>query len=172
MHLNSISLFHQFAAKHFTRDSAVLELGPDFGCAPITPVYKLWHTTSPFPDDRLTFTCGEYTIPVPANTYDIVFSANVIEHVRKPWVWLRELVRVCTLGGYVITICPANWPRHEDPIDCWRIYPDGMKALYEDVGLEIEAVAGRVSDGHDPAEREWFPEGVLSIDTIGVGRKV
>jgi hypothetical protein len=27
-----------------------------------------------------------------------------------------------------------RWPFHEYPIDCWRAYPDGMTALYEEGG--------------------------------------
>ncbi len=30
-----------------------------------------------------------------------------------------------------------NWPYHEAPVDCWRIYPEGMKALYEEAGLTM-----------------------------------
>jgi len=41
-------------------------------------------------------------------------------------------------GGHVITIVPVSWNFHEAPIDCWRIYPEGMRALYEEAGLEVE----------------------------------
>jgi hypothetical protein len=37
----------------------------------------------------------------------------------------------------VITIAPVSWPYHEAPVDCWRMYPDGLCALYEDAGLEV-----------------------------------
>ena len=50
---------------------------------------------------------------------------------------MREVARVCKAGGIVITINPVSWPYHEAPIDCWRAYPEGMKALYEDSKLEV-----------------------------------
>ena len=80
---------------------------------------------------------SEYSFPVPDETYDVVLSGQVIEHVRKIWVWMREVARVCKAGGIVITINPVSWPYHEAPIDCWRAYPEGMKALYEDSKLEV-----------------------------------
>ena len=78
-----------------------------------------------------------YSFPVPDNTYDVVVAANVLEHVRKVWVWIRELSRVCQPGGYVITVNPVSWPYHAIPIDCWRAYPEGMRALYDEGGLKV-----------------------------------
>ena len=66
----------------------------------------------------------------------MILAGNVIEHVRKPWLWLKEVCRICKPGGHVILIVPVSWPYHTAPIDCWRIYPDGMRALWEEVGLE------------------------------------
>ncbi|MBU2063807.1 MAG: hypothetical protein KKF93_05375, partial [Candidatus Omnitrophica bacterium] len=40
--------------------------------------------------------------------------------------------------GHVITIAPISWTYHEAPVDCWRIYPEGMKALYEEAGLKVD----------------------------------
>lgn len=80
---------------------------------------------------------AENQFPIPDETYDIVLSGQVIEHVRKPWIWLREVTRVCKVGGLVIPVNPVSWPYHEAPIDCWRIYPEGMKALYEEAALEV-----------------------------------
>jgi SAM-dependent methyltransferase len=170
MHDNSRFLFRQYAAKHFASTSRVLEIGPNFESRLSAP-YSTWHTAGLSDDPRLDYRCEEYHIPVPAESYDIVFSSNVIEHVRKPWVWLPELTRVCVSGGLVITICPVNWPYHKDPVDCWRIYPEGMRALYADSGLEVVeclAMYGELSGDH---EKAWFPYGGRTLDTICVGRK-
>jgi len=50
---------------------------------------------------------------------------------------MKELARVCRAGGKVITINPVSWPYHEYPIDCWRAYPEGMMALYEEANLKV-----------------------------------
>jgi hypothetical protein len=65
-------------------------------------------------------------------------SGQVIEHVRKPWRWIPELARVTRRGGLVITINPVSWGYHEAPIDCWRMFPEAMRALYEAAGLIVE----------------------------------
>jgi hypothetical protein len=66
-----------------------------------------------------------------------VISGQVIEHVPKIWRWMREITRITRPGGVVITIAPISWPYHEVPFDCWRIYPAGLCALYEDSGLDV-----------------------------------
>jgi SAM-dependent methyltransferase len=80
---------------------------------------------------------SEYSFPIRNDRYDVVLSGQVIEHVRKVWRWMPELARVCKPGGMVITIGPVSWHYHEAPVDCSRIYPEGMKALSEDSGLEV-----------------------------------
>ena len=54
--------------------------------------------------------------PIESDVADVVVAVNVMEHVRKPWIWMREITRICKPGGYVITINPVSWPYHEDPI--------------------------------------------------------
>ena len=145
MHKNSKLLFEKHAARYFSASSRVLEIGPDRHPSTYRQLLKngvaAWETLDAFPrtDVPLTHLAGsEYDFPVPSDSYDIVFSAQVIEHVRKIWRWMPELARVCRPGGYVVTINPVSWHYHESPVDCWRIYPEGMRALSEDAGLEVE----------------------------------
>jgi SAM-dependent methyltransferase len=140
MHLNSKLLFQKYAQPVFKTNMKVLEIGP--GDYPST-FRKIidnesiqWDTIDIFNSDKLTYIAqDEYNFPIPDNTYDIVFSAQVLEHVRKVWTWIKEVSRVCKTDGYVVTINPVSWPFHEAPIDCWRVYPEGMKALYDEAGL-------------------------------------
>jgi SAM-dependent methyltransferase len=96
-----------------------------------------WETVGIDDSFPVTYVGSEYSYPVESDAVDVVLATNVMEHVRKPWVWIRELARICKPGGYVITINPVSWPYHEYPIDCWRAYPEGMKALYEDAELNV-----------------------------------
>jgi SAM-dependent methyltransferase len=107
-------------------------------------------TTFPF-----TYVGTEYSYPIESDVADVVVATNVMEHVRKPWVWIKELARICKPGGYVITINPVSWPFHEYPIDCWRAYPEGMKALYEDAGLSV--VTSRCESLEDVHLRRHIP---------------
>jgi SAM-dependent methyltransferase len=144
MHKNSRRLFEAYAKSFFTPESRVLEIGPDREPSTYRTLVgrptAAWDTLDAFPrtDVSLTYLAeSEYEFPVPDDTYDVVFSAQVIEHVRKIWRWMPELARVCRPGGVVVTINPVSWHYHESPVDCWRIYPEGMRALSEDAGLEV-----------------------------------
>ncbi len=143
MHRNSQLLFQKYARPHFRPGLRVLEVGPDASPSTYQALVNdpsiTWDTldfpSRPFPlTHRLE---SEYTFPIPDGAYDLVLSGQVIEHVRKVWVWVREVARVVRPGGLVVTINPVSWPYHEAPVDCWRIFPEGMRALYEDAGLEV-----------------------------------
>lgn len=143
MHLNSKLLLKKYAASYFKPEIKVLEIGPDGWPSAIRELLDNgnieWHTLDITDDQRLTYAnAGEYNFPIADGQYDIVVSANVIEHVKKIWRWIPELVRVTKKEGFVITVNPVSWNYHAYPVDCWRIYPDGMKALYEDFGLKTE----------------------------------
>jgi SAM-dependent methyltransferase len=144
MHKNSRLLFQKYAKSFFVPGTRVLEIGPDRSPSTYFKMVETgptaWDTLDAFRrnDVPLTYLAeSEYSFPIPDNTYDLVFSAQVIEHVRKIWRWMPEVARVCKPGGLVITINPVSWHYHESPVDCWRIYPEGMRALCDDAGLEV-----------------------------------
>ncbi|HET9058236.1 MAG TPA: methyltransferase domain-containing protein [Chitinophagaceae bacterium] len=141
MHLNSKLLIEKYARPLAKEKSKILEIGPDKFPSTIQNIFGSdheWHTLNIFNDNRLTFPkSNEYNFPIADSSYNMVISANVIEHVRKIWKWMPELARVVKPGGYVITVNPVSWGYHEDPVDCWRIYPEGMRALCEEAGLKV-----------------------------------
>jgi SAM-dependent methyltransferase len=143
MHINSTLLFEKYCKKLFAPNDLVLEIGPNKCPSTYNEIVGLssidWQTIDLVPNNSLTYIANsEYSFPIPDNTFDIVLAGQVIEHVRKPWIWIKELARVAKKGGYVVIINPASWPFHQAPIDCWRIFPDGMRALYEEAGLHVE----------------------------------
>lgn len=81
---------------------------------------------------------SRYEVPVPSNSFDVVLAGQVIEHVEKVWQWTEELARAIRPGGRLILISPISWPFHEAPVDCWRIYPDGMRTLCSHAQLVVE----------------------------------
>jgi SAM-dependent methyltransferase len=141
MHLNSLLLFQKHALERFQPNMRVLEIGPDAHPSTFRRATKVapiaWETIDLFPAPGLTHRAiNEYSFPLDTGAYDIVLAGQVIEHVRRVWEWIPELARVCKPGGYVITINPVNWPYHEAPIDCWRMYPEALRALHEEAGLQ------------------------------------
>ncbi len=145
MHQNSKLMFDRHALPHFAAAARVLEIGPDGVPSTYETAVRgaanapaAWHTVDLATRPGTTYAArSEYEFPIDAGAYDVVVSGQVLEHVRKPWRWFPELARVCRAGGVVITISPISWPYHEAPVDCWRIYPEGLRALHEEAGLEV-----------------------------------
>ncbi len=140
MHTNCKLLYKNYVLPLLGNGMKVLEIGPDsFPSTYETLTTKVpvqWDTLDVKYNPSLTYpSSSEYSFPISRDSYDVVLSANVIEHVRKPWDWLPELTRVTKPGGLVVTMCPVSWVYHEAPIDCWRIYPEGMNALYQHAAL-------------------------------------
>jgi SAM-dependent methyltransferase len=153
MHPNSRILYELYAAPLIKTGMKVLEIGPDKFPTTLQDISERpgieWDLLGmeEYPGLKIIRTSSEYEYPIADESYDVVVAANVLEHVRKPWVWMRELVRIVRKGGLVITINPVSWPYHEAPIDCWRAYPEGMQALFDEVGLET--VVNRF-ESHEP----------------------
>lgn len=142
MHRNSVLMFERYARSYICPGDRVLEIGPDG----VPSTYRLgtdvevatWHTLD-FPGSTdLTYELTDgYRFPLASDSYDVVLSGQVVEHIPKPWRWMPEVARVTRPGGVVVTIAPVSWPFHEYPVDCWRAYPDGLRGLYDDAGLEV-----------------------------------
>jgi len=190
MHANALLLFNRYARPYFKSGMKVLEVGPG------TPsLFKqavgdssiAWDTIDIYESKELTYSASDpYQFPIADQSYDIVFAAQVIEHVKAIWRWSKELTRVCKVGGKVIVINPVNWGFHEFPVDCWRIYPDGMKTLFEEAGLETELSKAEclesVRDRMNLHGLKWLikpllgrsrcGEPFLPVDTISIGKRV
>lgn len=69
--------------------------------------------------------------------YDVVVSTQTMEHVRHPWLWMSDLARIAKPGGLIYVCAPNTMPFHECPIDCWRVWPSGMRAVMEYVELDV-----------------------------------
>jgi len=164
MHRNSELLFRKYAARLLSDGQTVLEIGPEGERSLHQLIAQQlglaidWQFTDFVDRPGLRFLMGEYSIPQPACTYDVVLAAQVIEHVRNPWLWMQDLARVCKYGGQVVLSCPGTWPYHEQPVDCWRMYPEAFRALHEEAGLETVLAVSESLDGSQ-------------LDTIAIGVK-
>jgi SAM-dependent methyltransferase len=58
---------------------------------------------------NLTFRQGNaYALPYEADSFDLVFSHALIEHLREPGKALREFLRVLKPGG-AVAVCAPDW---------------------------------------------------------------
>ncbi len=171
MHENSRLLFAKHARGLFSSRSRVLEIGPDGFPSTYRQMIGVataaWDTLDIHQDQRLTFPGSDsYAFPIADGAYDIVLAGQVLEHVPKVWLWLRELERVCAPGGHVVLVSPVSWPYHEAPVDCWRVHPEGMRALLEGTGLAIEACVCESLE--TPGYRRYVPGKSLAHRPLSV----
>jgi cephalosporin hydroxylase len=90
-------------------------------------------------------------------SFDVVISGQTFEHIPFFWLAWKEMVRVLHRDGLIFLIAPSSGWEHRHPVDCWRFYRDGFRALADLEHLEILEV-----------ETHWAnPWG----DTVGVFRK-
>ena len=93
--------------------------------------------------------------PVGNEVYDVVISGQTLEHVEDMYAWIKEVNRILTVDGIVCIIVPCAWGEHRYPLDCWRVYPDGMKFLLGKIG-----------------ELELIDVFCIPPDTVGIAKKV
>jgi SAM-dependent methyltransferase len=67
------------------------------------------------------------------NTYDIVISVDVFEHIDRPWLAASEIARIVRPGGLSYTSTLFSWRYHPCPIDFWRYTPDALDFLFADL---------------------------------------
>jgi len=143
MHLNSQLLFEKYALGYFSDGIRVLEIGPAGIPSPYQKMVNnpsiTWHTLDLYHSyEGITYVSDkEYDYPIDTGSYDIIVSGQVIEHVKKIWLWITELKRIAKRNGSIIIVNPVSWPYHAFPFDCWRIFPDGMRALCDHCDLSI-----------------------------------
>lgn len=70
-------------------------------------------------------------------SFDVVVSNQVFEHIPYFWITAAEIARVLVPGGLALVVSPSAGFPHRFPIDCWRFYPDSWSAMCDYVGLEL-----------------------------------
>ena len=127
------------------------------------------------PGPNVDIVVEPFNYPFEANTFDVIVSGSCLEHVTKPWKWIREVSRILKLGGRLCVIVPYQHAYHEHPVDCWRVFPEGMRALFEEAGLSEESI--QMHDGTDQGFHPILQERIVSLnsdgfcDTIGIATK-
>lgn len=74
-------------------------------------------------------------LPFPDAAFDLIYSYQVLEHVRKPETVLRELVRILKPGGLFIGQTSQFEPYHSYSLWNFTIY--GFARIMEDAGFRL-----------------------------------
>lgn len=74
-------------------------------------------------------------LPFPDRSFPLIYSHQVLEHVRKPELALREIARVLETDGLFIGQTSQFEPYHSYSLWNFTIY--GFKRILEDAGLQL-----------------------------------
>ncbi len=96
--------------------------------------------------------------------FDVVYSNNVFEHLRRPWLAAANIMRLVKPGGIGIVVAPFAVRYHQAPEDYYRYTHAGLRSLFEDAGpIEVLVcgydLAGRRNDWQGSGEaNDLVPE--------------
>jgi SAM-dependent methyltransferase len=92
---------------------------------------------------------------------DVLISGQTFEHIEYIWLTMKEIYRVLKPGGLCCIIAPSNGIEHRYPTDCWRIYPDGFRALAKYAGLETIEIFTQWENHNYPDGSDIWHDSVL-----------
>lgn len=97
-----------------------------------------------------------------SDSVDVLVSGQTFEHTEFLWETILEIARVLKPQGLCCIIAPATGDEHRFPVDCWRIYSDGFRAVARYAGLEIVSAHThwKESPKYDAESNKWH-ESVL-----------
>ena len=96
-----------------------------------------------------------------SSSVDVVISGQALEHVEFFWITMLEMARVLKRGGVCCIIVPSAGPEHRFPVDCWRFYPDGLKALARYARLDVLDVVTEWDAAGYPDGSEIWKDSIL-----------
>ena len=103
---------------------------------------------------------------IKAESADVIISGQTFEHTEFFWLTIREIARALKVHGLLCLIAPSAGDEHRYPLDCWRVYPDGLRALARYTGLEVLEAWTQWQDSphYDSESNKWH-------DSVLVARK-
>lgn len=128
--------------------------------------------------ERVVLYDGEH-IPLATGSIPLIYSRQVLEHVRHPEQVLAEVARVLVPGGIFIGSTSHLEPYHAYSL--WNYTPYGFKVLVEAVGLELveirpgldgRTLITRSYEGNFAEHGRWFTEeSPLNVEIDDWGRE-
>ncbi len=99
--------------------------------------------------------CDGFSIPLPADSFDLVICSRLVFHYHKPQELIQEFHRILVNGGVLIfdtlnelslrhlIAGPFNALRRAKGKDLWFVDPDQVKTMLESCGFQVERQASR-----------------------------
>lgn len=146
MHISSLKKMKGFYLKYLSQELKVKRNVLDIGSKNINGTYKdifpekSWNyiglDQEPGENVDLIVKNPYRWDEVPTSSFDVLISGQSLEHIEFPWKTFEEMYRILKPSGLACIIAPSSGPEHKYPFDCWRFYPDGMRALCKHSGFK------------------------------------
>ena len=140
MHDESLQLMQGFINKYLNPNERLNIL--DVGSQNINGTYRGFFT----PNCNWTYTGGDtaqgsnvdivFKEPYDWNLseqYDVIISGQTLEHVEDTHRFILEIKKHLKVDGLLCIIVPNCANEHKCPVDCWRVFPDGMNFLLKEI---------------------------------------
>ncbi len=115
-------------------------------------------------------------------SFDVVFSLDVFEHLRRPWDAAEEVIRITKPNGLMIHRTLFAWRYHPEPVDYWRFSSQCLEYLFTNTKQTSTVVKGYDIEGRRRNRRGVFLDHRPPIDWLGgfrenwqvlwIGRKI
>ena len=98
--------------------------------------------------------CDGDNLPFKDNSFDVVLSLAVLEHVKNPWIHANEMIRVLKPGGIIYADVPFLQPYHGYPHHYYNMTTAGLQNLFE---KKIKIIKHRIEPWEKPVYTlTWF----------------
>lgn len=104
------------------------------------------HTLDFCAGEGVDFVGDVSALPFETDSYDIVLSTQVLEHVQDPERVCAEMARVLKPGGHLFLTTPQSSPIHNEPWNYFNFTHYGLTLLFEKAGLTV--VKKQAQGGH------------------------
>ena len=74
----------------------------------------------------------------PPDSFDMVLSCSVYEHLTRPWIVTNEIAKILKPGGWLFIQTHHAFPIHAFPNDYYRFSRQALETLCEDAGLVVQ----------------------------------
>lgn len=63
------------------------------------------------------------------DSFDFIISGNAFEHIEYPWLTMEQIYKKLKKTGFACILAPHTIGEHRYPVDCYRYFSDGFRAL-------------------------------------------
>lgn len=101
------------------------------------------------------------------NTYDVVISSHQLEHVANPIKAMKEFVRVCKPGGFIVLILPIKsltFDQHRNDTSFEHLISDYLQNVDEDDLTHFKEIILNHDLARDPEAGSFYQFVKRSID--------